>query len=57
MNKNIEQLLDYIERQKKLWSDIDAIEQLCSTGNETVAEWLQEELYEIIKLYLEAGGE
>jgi hypothetical protein len=53
----MKELFDYIERQKKLWSDMEAIEQLCSIGNETVAEWLQEELYEIIKLYLEAGGE
>lgn len=50
------ELHDFIERQEKLWGDMDAIEELCSIQNETVAEWLQEELYEVIKLYLETNG-
>jgi hypothetical protein len=51
MNKNIEQLLDFIERQQKLWADLETIEQDFLSGNETLVEWLQEELMTIVRLY------
>jgi hypothetical protein len=51
MNKNIEQLLDFIERQQKLWADLETIEQELLSGNETLVEWLQEELMTIVRLY------
>ena len=51
MNKNIEQLLDFIERQQKLWADLETIEQECLSGNETLVDWLQEELMTIVRLY------
>lgn len=57
MNKNIEQLLDFIERQENLWGDLETIEKECLSGNETLVEWLQAELFEIVRLYKKEKGE
>ena len=51
MNKNIEYLLFFIERNQKLWADLEAIEQECLSENETLVDWLQEELMTIVRLY------
>jgi hypothetical protein len=51
MNKNIEQLLYFIERNQKLWADLEAIEQECLSEDETLVDWLQEELMTIVRLY------
>lgn len=51
MNKNIEQLLDFIERQENLWADLQTIEQECLSDDETLVDWLQEELMTITRIY------
>jgi hypothetical protein len=47
----MEKLLDFIERQANLWADLETIEQECLSGNETLVDWLQCELLEVVRLY------
>jgi hypothetical protein len=44
-------LHDFIERQQKLWDDLETIETECLSGNETLVEWLQYELLEVVRLF------
>jgi hypothetical protein len=41
----------FIERQEQLWNDLETIEMECLSGNETLVDWLQAELLEIVRLY------
>jgi len=41
----------FIERQEDLWNDLETIEMECLSGNETLVDWLQAELFEIVRLY------
>ena len=43
-------LHNFIERQANLWEDLETIEQECLSGNETLVEWLQAELLEVVRL-------
>ena len=47
----MEELFDFIERQANLWADLETIEQECLSGNETLVDWLQAELFEIVRLF------
>jgi phosphoenolpyruvate carboxylase len=44
-------LHDFIERQANLWADLETIEQECLSGNETLVDWLQYELLEVVRLF------
>jgi hypothetical protein len=48
---NNKELALFIERQAVLWEDLETVEQECLSGNETLVDWLQEELLQIVKLY------
>lgn len=43
-------LKEFIEGQRNLWNDLQTIEQECLNGNETLVEWLQEELNTVARL-------
>jgi hypothetical protein len=47
----MEELFDFIERQANLWDDLETIETECLSGNETLVEWLQAELLEVVRLF------
>jgi hypothetical protein len=52
MEDDVQDSLAYfIERQEKLWGDLETIEMECLSGDETLVEWLQAELFEVVRLY------
>jgi len=46
-------LHDYIERQVEYWNDLETVENELLGSDETLVDWLQFELQEIIRLYKE----
>lgn len=42
---------DFLDRQVEIWDDLETVEQELLSGNETLVEWLQEELMTIYNLY------
>ena len=52
----VNELHDFIERQEHLWNDLETIETECLSGNETLVDWLQAELFEIVRLYKKKAG-
>lgn len=42
---------DFLDRQVAIWEDLETVEQEILSGNETLVEWLQEELMTIYNLY------
>jgi len=46
-------LHDYIERQVEYWNDLETVENKLLGDDETLVDWLQCELQEIIRLYKE----
>jgi hypothetical protein len=52
MEDDVQDSLGYfIERQEQLWDDLETIEMECLSGNETLVDWLQAELFEVVRLY------
>jgi hypothetical protein len=52
MEDDVQDSLGYfIERQESLWSDLKTIEMECLSGDETLVDWLQAELFEVVRLY------
>jgi hypothetical protein len=47
----VNELHEFIERQEDLWNDLQTIETECLIGNETLVEWLQYELLEVVRLF------
>lgn len=43
-------LINFINRQKHLWKDLQFVEEELLNGNETLVDWLQEELLTIVNL-------
>jgi hypothetical protein len=52
----VNELHEFIERQEDLWDDLHTIETECLSGNETLVDWLQAELFEIVRLYKKKAG-
>jgi len=47
----MEELFDFIERQANLWADLETIKEECLSEDETLEEWLQFELLEVVRLF------
>jgi len=43
-------LLDFIERQKTIWQDIEQAEEIAADSNEQLHQWLQQELLTVVEL-------
>lgn len=52
----VNELHEFIERQEDLWNDLETIETECLSGNETLVDWLQAELFEVVTLYKKKAG-
>lgn len=47
----------FIERQQHLWKDLETVENECLDGNDTLVEWLQNELMALAYLLKKEKGE
>jgi hypothetical protein len=52
-----DELGDFIERQESIWQDLETVESELLSGNETLVDWLQEELMTVVRLYKQTKGE
>lgn len=50
VDKKITPLINFINRQEHLWRDLQFVEEELLNGNETLVDWLQEELLTIVDL-------
>lgn len=50
VDEEVISLINFINKQKHLWEDLQFVEEELLDGNETLVDWLQGELLTIVKL-------